>query len=514
MVLWLCFLITVTVAESARILAFFPMPIPSHHFIFRPVIEGLSKNGHDIVYVSAFPYEEIPKNITQIDLSKYDIMEEYKSYGDLKVHEMGLLEYTRFMYSFGEVMARYYVGSKEVQDLIHSNQRFDAVMFESYFYQEYLSGFIHKFDAIAIEVITLGDCAWVNEMSGLPDNPAYQVDFKSGLSSNMNFLQKLYNVYVTTSTVLSSYFYLYYNQKPIMDRYFNYTGWESRPSIDVLARNRSLILTNFDQVFADTYPMAPHRKDIGGINIKTPKPLPEDMDKFMNDSEHGVIYMSLGSHISPANFKDEMRAFFDVFRDLPQRVMLKYDSEEDSQIPPNVKVSKWFPQQDILAHKKCVLFITHGGLLSLSEAIYYGVPLIGIPIIADQGKNMAMMESKGIGRMLNLNNITRDTASWAIREVLSNNRYREEVLRRSKILKDKRYTPVEEAVYWIEHTLKYPFTLTPKSLGLTATELHLLDVKIFVTLGLLLVLFMIYFFTNLIKNIVLKTRRKPKQKVQ
>ncbi|XP_014286934.1 UDP-glucosyltransferase 2 [Halyomorpha halys] len=514
MISWLCFLVTVAMAESARILAFFPQETPSHQFIFRPVIEGLAKNGHDVVYVSAYPYKEIPMNITQIDLSKYDVNDyEFEDIDLMAIAETNLMVYTSEMYSYGEIMARYYVGNKEVQELIHSDQKFDAVMFESYFYQEYLSALIHKFNAIPIEVMTLGDCAWINEMSGIQDNPAYQVDCKSGLSGNMNFWQKLYNVYVTTFTILSSYYYLHYTQQSLMDLYFNYTGWESRPSIDILSRNRSLILTNFDHVFADPYPMAPHRKDIGGINIKPPKPLPEDLQKIMDESKHGVIYMSMGSHIDPSQFKDQISAFLEVFRELPQRVILKYDPEKAGEIPANVKVSKWIPQQDVLAHKNCVLFITHGGLLSLSEAIYNGVPLIGIPVFADQGKNMAMMESQGIGRVLNLRNITRDSVSWTVREILSNNRYREASLRRSKMLRDMRHSPVEEAVYWIEHTLKYPFALTPKSTNLSAIEFHLIDVKIFITLALILILYILYFVFKIAKNIALKAIRKPKQKV-
>lgn len=60
------------------------------------------------------------------------------------------------MYMMLDMFSSHSVGSKEVQDLIHSDQKFDAVMFESYFYQEFVSAFIHKFNAIGIEVLSLG----------------------------------------------------------------------------------------------------------------------------------------------------------------------------------------------------------------------------------------------------------------------------------------------------------------------------------------------------------------------
>lgn len=38
----------------------------------------------------------------------------------------------------------------------------------------------------------------------------------------------------------------------------------------------------------------------------------------------------------------------------------------------------------LVAHKNTKLFITHSGLMSSQEAIYHGVPMLGIPIFADQ----------------------------------------------------------------------------------------------------------------------------------
>ena len=48
-------------------------------------------------------------------------------------------------------------------------------------------------------------------------------------------------------------------------------------------------------------------------------------------------------------------------------------------LPPNIKISPWLPQQDLLGHPNLKLFVTHGGLSSLVQAIYHGVAVVGIP---------------------------------------------------------------------------------------------------------------------------------------
>ena len=47
------------------------------------------------------------------------------------------------------------------------------------------------------------------------------------------------------------------------------------------------------------------------------------------------------------------------------------------------------------AHKNCVLFITHGGMLSTTEAIHFGVPIIAIPARGDQFLNVNRAVPKG-----------------------------------------------------------------------------------------------------------------------
>lgn len=75
-----------------------------------------------------------------------------------------------------------------------------------------------------------------------------------------------------------------------------------------------------------------------------------------------------------------------------------------------------------VAHKNIRLFITHGGYLSITEAVYHGVPVLGIPFFADQPKNMRQVENAGFGIRLEYENITESSVSWAIEELLRNTR--------------------------------------------------------------------------------------------
>lgn len=68
-----------------------------------------------------------------------------------------------------------------------------------------------------------------------------------------------------------------------MDKYFNYTGWETRPAISKLVADQSLILVNSHHSVGYSYPRAPHVKEVGGINLRPVKPLPKVISNNAND---------------------------------------------------------------------------------------------------------------------------------------------------------------------------------------------------------------------------------------
>lgn len=58
--------------------------------------------------------------------------------------------------------------------------------------------------------------------------------------------------------------------------------------------------------------------------------------------------------------------------------------------------------------------------MSTTEAIYHGVPIVGIPLYGDQLTNVANAENNGIGLGLPYGQLTEEKLTNLIEEVLTN----------------------------------------------------------------------------------------------
>lgn len=65
------------------------------------------------------------------------------------------------------------------------------------------------------------------------------------------------------------------------------------------------------------------------------------------------------------------------------------------------------------------LLIAHGGLGSTAEAVYRGVPLIGMPNHGDQPLNMQLAQAAGYAKVLNSDTVTADSLVETIQEVIN-----------------------------------------------------------------------------------------------
>lgn len=115
-------------------------------------------------------------------------------------------------------------------------------------------------------------------------------------------------------------------------------------------------------------------------------------------------------------------AIVSAFSQLPYKIVWKFEDDMFENLPKNVLISKWFPQQDVLRHPNVKLFITQGGSQSLEEAVAARVPLLAIPFIADQYANAERIATLGIGLRLSYSELTEVNFKESIEKIIKNSR--------------------------------------------------------------------------------------------
>ncbi|GBP21533.1 UDP-glucuronosyltransferase 2B15 [Eumeta japonica] len=227
------------------------------------------------------------------------------------------------------------------------------------------------------------------------------------------------------------------------------------PSYNEMVYNGSFIFFNAQPVLGTGYRLTQNTRYIGGFHIDpNTKPLPESLKKIFDNAKNGVIYFSMGSTLKSKDMGEyTKRGLLEMFGTLKQTVLWKFE-EELRDRPPNVHIVKWAPQASILSHPKTLLFITHGGKLSTTETVHYGVPVIGIPIAADQFANMNQAVHKGYGIKVNYEEDLAKPLKAALDEMLNKPSYTETAKRVSAIFHDVIASPRQELVHWVEHVAR------------------------------------------------------------
>ncbi|XP_075277416.1 UDP-glucuronosyltransferase 2A2 isoform X3 [Opisthocomus hoazin] len=310
----------------------------------------------------------------------------------------------------------------------------------------------------------------------LPAPPSYVPATLSRLTDRMSFLERLKNVF-------------FYAVQDIVYHYLLWGSWGHYYS-DVLGRPTTLcetmgkaeiwlIRTYWD--FEFPRPFLPNFEFVGGLHCQPAKPLPKEMEEFVQSAgEHGIVVFSLGSMVY--NLTDEKsNVFATAFSQLPQKVLWRYKGKTPETLGSNTRIYDWIPQNDLLGHPLTKAFITHGGTNGIYEAIYHGIPMVGIPIFADQHDNIAHMRAKGAAVELDFSTLKTQDLVDAVNTVINNSTYKENALRLSKIHHDQPVKPLDRAVFWIEFVMRHKGAkhLRPAAHHLTWYQYHCLDVLAF-----------------------------------
>ena len=317
------------------------------------------------------------------------------------------------------------------------------------------------------------------------------------LNEPARFDQRLNNLIVTKGMDWLVYLWLATYLNPPFREELGYTGGSFH---EELGERLQLVLSNSHAITHEPQQFLENVVHVGGLHIRPSRPLPADLQDYLDSSPEGVILVSFGSSITPSSMTEEKRkAFITAFKGLKHRIIWKWDLAASEDIPENVLVRDWLPQQDLLAHPNLRVFVTHGGLLSVMEAIYHETLLVGIPLANDQKPNLARIQDKNIGIMLDWDIINAETLVSAINKALTDTSMAEAIKVQGRLFKDSPEPPVKKAAWWVEFVLRNNGAdfLKPKSMHLSfyqAWNLDILAAGLMVITGGLFIMYKIFRF--------------------
>ena len=225
---------------------------------------------------------------------------------------------------------------------------------------------------------------------------------------------------------------------------------------------------------------------------------------IFDSAKRGVIYFSFGSVAQGSSMPEaSKRAFVEAFSEFPDiNFIWKYekDSKDLLKGSKNIFTFDWLPQNDILDHKKLIAFISHGGMNSVIESASKGVPMICIPIFADQPHNAKMLEEKGTAVIINKDEISKDNIVTAIKKIIENPKFKENALRISQMIEAKPMTAEERVVKYTEFAARFGDSgvFISDGIHLNFIQLYSIDVVFFL---LFVITTFIYIVYRLIKKL-------------
>ncbi|XP_015363936.1 PREDICTED: UDP-glucuronosyltransferase 2B15-like [Diuraphis noxia] len=494
-------------ASAARILGVFLHQGYSHHMVFLPYLRTLADRGHDVHVISNF--DSSHPNITDISVMGSMPMPNNNVTFPGTAGQFGIVDSLMAMFQLYE-MAEATEGVFKVpavQRLLNDRTTsFDLVIAE-HFNSELPLGFAAKY---RVPFILLSSCTpfpWTTSLVGQPYSPAYIPVLMTTYGPHMNFAERIYN------TLLRSIaFYKYYTRSTISSQKIASKRYKDSSHLDQLVLKTSLLFVNTYHTLWGSRPLPQNVIEVGGLHVKPLNPLDEDIQKYIDEAENGVIYFCMGSLLRGETFSAEKRQMFlNVFNKIPQRILWKWEGELPGK-PPNVMIRKWMPQRDILAHPNVKLFISHGGLLGTTEAVYEGVPILSMPIFGDQMTNIKAVVSKGAAEMMNYGDLNEDEIFIKITSMLTNPKYRQKAKELSEAFRDRPMSPLETAVYWTEYVIRYKGAphLRSVAVGMPWYQYYLIDVLVVIILSITTIFVLLYY---LIFKVILRfLNKKSKEK--
>ncbi|XP_034488820.1 UDP-glucuronosyltransferase 2C1 [Drosophila innubila] len=435
---------------TANILFVFPFDMNSQCSLLTPYLQALLDRGHQLTLIHAFPHCSIVEQLHSIYIN-----DRYKIALDFKPNEFwGLTKWDEmnFIRNYMVKTCLNVLDNAEVQQLFQSKKSYDLMIMEPS-YTDALFGMAAHFNAKLIGLATSGGDWNINSLVGYTATSTFEPISVTSFKRGITLLDRLYNwMFIAEEWMVHTLIFLP-GLLAVHEHFFGHLT----QSFTEIRQSFSLILLNQHFSLFDARPNVPSLIEVGGMHVPKLTPqLPPELAQFLDDAPQGVILMTLGTELRSSDLSAATLALIlDTFAILPQRIIWKFEGNQRPNASANIYMNEWLPQQAILAHPNVRLFISHGGMLSIIEAVYYAKPVLGMPLFFDQFRNVERMQLEGAALLLDILSLTRQDFESAIRQLLDQPQYRHNVQALSQRFRDQPMHPLDTAVYWTEYILRY-----------------------------------------------------------
>ncbi|CAB3397902.1 unnamed protein product [Caenorhabditis bovis] len=458
--------------DSYKVFVFNPAFGASHSNFLGKISDILVDAGHDVtMFIPVFMHEKKHlvgtkkvKKIIQLDQDPriYELQKESHSDEIMKKQiwnmSSDMTTFIPMLANFNKAFGyncEYLFKQTELIERLR-NEKFDLAITESLFICPFAI-----LDHIGVKNVINADSILemdsVKYALGEPALPSIYPGVFSTERDSMSFLGRTKNtasLFFSYGFTISRYFA---ELNAIKDLYPNGKSWQEL--ISGIAFN----MINSNQYLDYPSAVLPKTLYIGGMQVNTKREgkakLSKEWDQILSQRKNNVL-VSFGSNAYSCYMPDSFKkAFLDVFASMSDTTFIwKYEIENATIADhlPNVVLTTWMPQNDLLADERLTIFVTHGGLGSTIELAYQGTKAVVIPLMADQPRNAHMLSRHGGAIQLDKTLLGNSTAiREAIMTVMSDPKYEQNAKRLANILANQPIQPKETVLKHCDFAVQF-----------------------------------------------------------
>nr|CAA68415.1 unnamed protein product [Homo sapiens] len=475
----------------------------SHWMNIKTILDELVQRGHEVTVLassasisfdpnspSTLKFEVYPVSLTKTEFE--DIIKQLvKRWAELPKDTFWsyFSQVQEIMWTFNDILRKFckdIVSNKKLMKKLQES-RFDVVLADAVFPFGELLAELLKIPFVYRPRFSPG-YAIEKHSGGLLFPPSYVPVVMSELSDQMTFIERVKNmIYV----LYFEFWFQIFDMKK-WDQFYSEVLGRPTTLSETMAKADIWLIRNYWD-FQFPHPLLPNVEFVGGLHCKPAKPLPKEMEEFVQSSgENGVVVFSLGSMVSNTS-EERANVIASALAKIPQKVLWRFDGNKPDTLGLNTRLYKWIPQNDLLGHPKTRAFITHGGANGIYKAISPRIPMVGVPLFADQPDNIAHMKAKGAAVSLDFHTMSSTDLLNALKTVINDPLYKENAMKLSRIHHDQPVKPLDRAVFWIEFVMRHKGAkhLRVAAHDLTWFQYHSLDVTGFLLACVATVIFII-----------------------